>query len=326
MNSWILEGEGKITSVAEPDEEILSEYAKVKIIRAGIDNKDLYYFAKKNRTIYDYATKIVPCSAAVGLISECPSHEYKSGQRVLLSSLPKVKQEQPISNIGYLRDYANVSFNNIYDVPDCIEDNDLVFIDALATACNLIEKLGLKKTQIVLLSGVSVSTIILAQLVRYHQALPIIIDKNEDRLAFAQDFGIDMVINSASENVESMVKSFTSGKMASALIIDADLSEGIDAASRCLSRGGKIALINANSDTKYHRFDLVNILNNELTIFGIKDGEGKVSMAINLLATGKVSVSNLIGEVANFADVPGVFTKLSKQPDSKLKTIIKCNS
>ena len=326
MNSWILEGERKITAVNEPDEVIPAGHAKVKIIRAGIDNKDLYNYGRKNRTIYDYASKIIPCSSAVGLISECPTHEYKSGQRVLLSSLPKMKGETCYDK-GYLREYATVPFNNIYDVPDSIEDNALVFIDTIATACNLMERLALQKTQVALLSGVSVTNVILAQLVRYHQALPIIIDKSEERLAFAQEFGIDMVIDSSSENVEYMVKSFTSGKMASALIIDADISENIDASTRCLSRGGKIALMNTNSDTKYHKFDLINILEKELTIFGVKNGIGKVSMAINLLATGKVKVSDLIKETVGFADAPDTIGKLYDAQASILKkTIIKCNS
>ena len=59
-------------------------------------------------------------------------------------------------------------------------------------------------------------------------------------------------------------------------------------------------------------------------MFGIKDGDGKVSMAINLLAMDKVKVSPLTGEVVGFAQVPELMQKMDGKLSPKMN-IVKCN-
>lgn len=318
MNSWIFEGDRKLSQhSAEAEEGCKNEgYAKVKIIRASLDNSDLFAYTRKN------AQAAVPSSSATGLISESSSPEFKSGQRVFLSCSSKTTPD--VASEGYLRDYAYVSTDFIYELPDVIPDNDVVFIDTVAKACNLIDKLDISPAQTVIVNGVSVINLITAQLLRYHQALPIMIDSDEDKLSLAQDLGVDFVINSAQENVPYMVKSFTSGKMANALVIDLDILSDMDELPYCLSMGGKIALVNANSNVNCHKIDLINILKKELSIFGIKDGDGKISTAINLLAMERVKVSALTGNVVGFADVPDLMEKMVSSHDFRMN-VVKCN-
>lgn len=316
MNYWTFDGDNSARLIGDETENENSGCAKVKIIRSSIDNSDIFAYTRKK------AVSIVPSSSAAGLISECPTGEFKSGQRVFLSCSGKSGSDG--ASGGYLRDYANVSTDYIYELPDVIADNDIVFIDSIAKACNLIDKLEIKPAQTVIINGVSVINLIIAQLLRYHQALPIMIDSDDEKLGLAQDLGVDFIINSSQENVPYMVKSFTSGKMASALVVDLDILSDMDELPYCLAMGGKIALINANSALKCYKIDFINILNKELSIFGIKDGDGKVSMAINLLAMEKVKVSPLIGEVVGFSEVPQLMEKFKDGITFKMN-IVKCN-
>lgn len=316
MNYWTFDGDNSARLIGDETENENSGCAKVKIIRSSIDNSDIFAYTRKK------AVSIVPSSSATGLISECPTGEFKSGQRVFLSCSGKSGSDG--ASGGYLRDYANVSTDYIYELPDVIADNDIVFIDSIAKACNLIDKLEIKPAQTVIINGVSVINLIIAQLLRYHQALPIMIDSDDEKLGLAQDLGVDFIINSSQENVPYMVKSFTSGKMASALVVDLDILSDMDELPYCLAMGGKIALINANSALKCYKIDFINILNKELSIFGIKDGDGKVSMAINLLAMEKVKVSPLIGEVVGFSEVPQLMEKFKDGITFKMN-IVKCN-
>ena len=316
MNYWTFDGDNSARLIGDETENENSGCAKVKIIRSSIDNSDIFAYTRKK------AVSIVPSSSAAGLISECPTGEFKSGQRVFLSCSGKSGSDG--ASGGYLRDYANVSTDYIYELPDVIADNDIIFIDSIAKACNLIDKLEIKPAQTVIINGVSVINLIIAQLLRYHQALPIMIDSDDEKLGLAQDLGVDFIINSSQENVPYMVKSFTSGKMASALVVDLDILSDMDELPYCLAMGGKIALINANSALKCYKIDFINILNKELSIFGIKDGDGKVSMAINLLAMEKVKVSPLIGDIVGFSDVPQLMEKFKDGITFKMN-IVKCN-
>lgn len=316
MNYWTFDGDNTARLIGDETENENSGCAKVKIIRSSIGNSDIFAYTRKK------AVSIVPSSSAAGLISECPTGEFKSGQRVFLSCSGKSGSDG--ASGGYLRDYANVSTDYIYELPDVIADNDIVFIDSIAKACNLIDKLEIKPAQTVIINGVSVINLIIAQLLRYHQALPIMIDSDDEKLGLAQDLGVDFIINSSQENVPYMVKSFTSGKMASALVVDLDILSDMDELPYCLAMGGKIALINANSALKCYKIDFINILNKELSIFGIKDGDGKVSMAINLLAMEKVKVAPLIGDIVGFSEVPQLMEKFKDGITFKMN-IVKCN-
>ena len=316
MNYWTFDGDNSARLIGDETENENSGCAKVKIIRSSIDNSDIFAYTRKK------AVSIVPSSSAAGLISECPTGEFKSGQRVFLSCSGKSGSDG--ASGGYLRDYANVSTDYIYELPDVIADNDIIFIDSIAKACNLIDKLEIKPAQTVIINGVSVINLIIAQLLRYHQALPIMIDSDDEKLGLAQDLGVDFIINSSQENVPYMVKSFTSGKMASALVVDLDILSDMDELPYCLAMGGKIALINANSALKCYKIDFINILNKELSIFGIKDGDGKVSMAINLLAMEKVKVAPLIGDIVGFSEVPQLMEKFKDGITFKMN-IVKCN-
>ena len=136
MNYWTFDGDNSARLIGDETENENSGCAKVKIIRSSIDNSDIFAYTRKK------AVSIVPSSSAAGLISECPTGEFKSGQRVFLSCSGKSGSDG--ASGGYLRDYANVSTDYIYELPDVIADNDIVFIDSIAKACNLIDKLEIK--------------------------------------------------------------------------------------------------------------------------------------------------------------------------------------
>ena len=304
------------------DSTIPKECAKVKIARAGICASDIATYLG-NTSIYPLS----PCRIAVGLISESGDITLKKGQRVMLSPYTRTTNDtfktHGVDIDGYLSDFANVSLNDIYTLPDGISDESITFIDDIALAIKMHEKLSIDKTQYVLINGCSAKNLIFAQLCIYYQAIPIVVDNDPARLELASELGIYYQIDTNEENITSKLKEITSGLMADYLILDTDISTNVDNILYNLGNDGRVGMYGFATTINDLQGDLSPVITHNLTIYGVNNGQGEIETAINMLATETVKVDCLIDKVIDISEVEDVFEQLSHST-MYLKTIVKC--
>ncbi|MEG1608378.1 MAG: zinc-binding dehydrogenase [Clostridia bacterium] len=322
MKSWIIKNTRKMELLTVNDEETpLKNQAKIKIIRAGICSNDI---AMWNGTEQQ---PIIPSKIAVGLVSNSDDDSLKKGQRVMLSPYSKLAKDDSYTKSldcdGYLSDYAVVDTEFIYPMPDGISDEEITFIDDIALALKAYTKLDVDVADYVLLYGASTTNLIFAQLCRYYQSIPVIIDDDNDRLAKAIELGVDYTINTLEENAEKTIKELTSGKMANFLVVDTDNFQNFTDFLPSLTLNAKVALTTLCHKSNSYKCDLAELLSKNITIYAVKDGEGEISTAINMLATKTVHVTPLINQVVDFDKIVEVFQDLSGRQNC-FKTIVKC--
>lgn len=322
MKSWIIKATRKMELLTLNDEETqLKNQAKIKIVRAGLCSNDIAMWDSKSQS------PIIPSKIAVGLVSNSDDETLKKGQRVMLSPYSKLAKDDKCTKgldcNGYLSDYAVVSTDYIYPMPDGITDDEITFIDDIALAIKAYTKLDINMSDYVLLYGASAINLIFAQLCLYYQSIPVVIDDDSDRLKIASDLGFDFTINTLEENSEQAIKELTAGKMANYLVVDTDNFQNFTDFLPSLAPNSKVALTTLCHSTDHYKCDLATLLSNNLTIFAIKDGDGQISTAINLLATKTVVVDSLIGQVVGFDNINDVFQELSGRQNC-FKTIVKC--
>lgn len=321
MKSWIIKDTRKMELLTNNDEDThLENQAKIKILRAGICSNDIANFNAKN------AKSIVPSKLAVGLISNSADQTLKKGQRIMLSPYGENNARIIIKgqdSDGYLSDYVTVDTDYIYTMPDGISDNEITFIDEIALALKAYTKLDIEVSDYVILYGASYLNLIFAQLCLYYQSIPVIVDNESERLELAAKVGVDYIINTFEEDPAIIIKEITSGKMANVLVVDTDNFENFTEFLPCLAQNSKIALTSMCEIKDSYKCDLGQLISNNLSIIAVTDGEGEISTAINMLATGIVQVKDLIDRIVPFEDVPTVMTELSGKQYC-LKTIVKC--
>ena len=302
----------------------LKEYAKIKITRAGVCSSDVVAFAGRSDKVN---LPLCPTRIAVGLVSESDDITLRKGQRVMLSPYTRLENGKYIinglKNDGYLADYVFAPLHNIYTVPTGVSDSAFTFIEDIAMAINVIEKLDVEKTKYVMLYGCTSVNLIIAQLCIYYQAIPIVIDNDNSRLSIAQGLGAYYCINYVEEDVLQKLREITSGKLVEYLILDSDICNEVGKMLSYVRRNGKVAVVGYNTSKPGLKGDFSPIINKNLTIYGISDGYGEIETAINMLATGTVKIDPLIEQEVDISEAQTTFSALAKQ-NNYLKTIFKC--
>ena len=287
------------------------ELIKVKMVKSNLSVIDIDYY---NTSCLAPSQPITPSRSALALVSESHATDFEIGRRIFLSPYSHdVKgniQTRSYDIDGYLSDFAIVSTSEIYHIPEGMPDNDVLFVEDVAIAVSALNKLHLSKGEYIVLQGASHLNCILAQLAIYYQAIPIVIDNDEDRLAVAQNLGVYYTIDTNVENVLRKIIEITSGKMVDALAVDADSFPCIDELNilkRCATicvYGYKKADIDLNAA-------LNTLLHNALTIVGVDNGQNDIRSAINLIANKVLNFDNLIETETPFNNLVQIMKTVS---------------
>ena len=322
MKSLVLTEPGKLETVVNEEKDVPHDCVKIRIARASITSSDLSAY-KGKANFYP----VMPSRIAMGLVSESSDFTLKTGQRVMLSPYRKSTGSLQVSGVdknGYLADYVICPYSEVYAIPEGISDESVVFIEDVALAEKMLEKLDIGKTQYILLNGCSALNYIIGQLAIYYQAIPVIIDKNQELLDLAQDLGIYYTVNPNEENVYQKVKEITSGKMSDYMVLDLDAYPNAEGLLSCMRDGGKMCLAGLDKKTEELTADLAPVFTKGLEIFGLNNGDGELETGINMIATEVVKVDKLVERIVDISEAADVFAKLAAEPPHPLKTIVKC--
>ncbi|MEG2413236.1 MAG: zinc-binding dehydrogenase [Clostridia bacterium] len=323
MKAWKLTEAKKLQLETIDETEGQNGLVKVKIARAALSSSDISSFLSNEKE------KFIPSRTALGLISEAFGETYKKGERVLLSPYPNKVADgedlrvKSVDCDGYLCDFTYVDQEYIYALPDGIADEAVEFVEDIALASKVYSKLNIESSQYVLIYGCSATSLILAQLCIYYQAIPIVVDSSQERLAIASELGIYYTLDQSKEDISLAIKEITSGNFADFLIVDTDAFPYVNDTLSYVGKNGKVGLIGFNKNISQLKGDFAPVINLGLTVYGVNDGFGEIASAINFLATQTVHVEKLIANVVAFDDVPNAILELSGKQNC-FKTIVKC--
>lgn len=114
---------------------------------------------------------------------------------------------------GGMAEYVRLTKEALpYLVPEAMDINQAALIEPYACSFHCVERAQVKTTDVVVLSGVG--TLGLGMVGAIRQANPkalVVLDMNEDRLQKAMEFGADIAMNPAKEDVVAKIKAMTGG-------------------------------------------------------------------------------------------------------------------
>lgn len=307
--------------------EIAEDFVKVKVTKVALSSSDLAVFSGKAEIEYP----IVPCRIAAGLVSEAnESSNLKKGERVLLSPyvVPFEKSNQEISYMGmhkngYLSNYVIVPNENIYTLPEGVTDEEALFTEYIALGINAIGKLQIESQEYLAIVGANPLGLMLGQLANYYHIIPIIIDKDEEKLKLAENYGITYCVNEKQDPYQKIL-AITGGKMADCTIFEGRNGQSPQLAFNLTAQGGRVGIIGYNNTVSKLSADVRSILYKQLKVFGINNGYKDFSAAINLLANGAISIEGIVNNTGEFDDAPELFKRALEEGEKNLKILINC--
>lgn len=335
MKAWRIYGESDIKLDELPSQPVGQDCVKVKILKAAVTHTDnLIYEGKRPARL-----PLVPGRHCVAMVSEVGENvkNVTRGNRVVVSPFTSChdcaecnagrsencenRLEYGIAEDGFMRDFAVVHCADLYKLPDRIDDSQAMFLEHVAVAVGIINKLRLQKGEHIAIVGATVTGIVLAQAAMYYQAVPILVDFRRDRLDMAASLGVYYTVDTTSSDVYKKIFSLTGGRMAETCAFMApDIVPLTRTFDFCLPLG-RMA-IGALDGMEELGADMRTVVNKQLEIFGVSSMGKNMQSAINMLANKNVGVTPLVSREIEFAEVKDTFDEMAALPEKYLKIIV----
>lgn len=210
---------------------------------------------------------------------------------------------------GFLREFVDAKLSDVYAIPENISDTEALFIETVALALNIIDKLNIQKGEHVVILGADNFGIIMAQILKYYQSIPVIIDNDNTKVNLAKECGIYYSISKDSDLVKE-VSEITGGRLAPHIIYNQDSNIPLNHAFSLAGYNAQIAISAIGKGSNIVTF--APAVKKEIKLFFINTGFGSTEASINLIANKAIDLSKLPIQNVNFNDCEETFKKLAE--------------
>lgn len=211
---------------------------------------------------------------------------------------------------GFLSDFMSVPHEKLFVLPESVSDFEALFIVHISLAVAVVDKLGVQKGDYVAILGANNFGNILAQLLIYYQAVPIVLTTDDEDYEIAKKSGVYYVLGK-DDNWQKEVASITSGRMADKTVFIYESDIPIVKAFALSSFNAAVAITGVTSGSISISF--TQAIKKQLDILCINNGFGNAASAINLIANKAVNLSQLKLDSAPYESVPETFKTLSDE-------------
>ena len=217
---------------------------------------------------------------------------------------------------GFLSDFVSVDPEKLFLLPESVPDLDALFIEKISLAVAVVDKLGIQKGDYVAIIGANNFGNILAQLLIYYQAVPIIMTTNTEDYEIAKNSGIYYVLGQ-DDNWQKEVTAITSGRMTKSVVYISDCNIPTAKAFALASYNASIAFTGVSY--KNSPISFAQAIKKQLQILCINSGFGNTAASINLIANRAINLSHLKLDASTYDNVPQTLDKMNKMLEEKGK-------
>ncbi len=329
MKGWKIIKPFNIMEADTTDHIDSTSISKVKITKALITLSDvLRYIGELD------GEAVILGNSGIGVISETDTNLFglEKGQRVYVEPIVACGkcenckkgddshctdlQRAGVDFDGFLTDFSTVNSGNIFVLPESVQDITALFIDQISLAISVVDKLKIQKGDYVAIVGANNFGNILAQLLIYYQAVPIVVTSNEEDYKIAKNSGIYYVLG-PEDNWQKEVANITSGRMTKNVVYISDCDIPTTKAFALASFNAGVAYTGVSH--KNNSTSFAQAIKKQLKIYFINNKHGNTAASINLIANKAINLSHLKLDTASYDKVPEVLDKMQKTLEEKGK-------
>lgn len=284
-------------------------FALIRLLAAGICNTDLEllrgYYGFRGRPGHEFVGEVVRAGnpALVGrrVVGEinlaCGRCDWCA--RGLGRHCPRRTVLGIVRHPGAFAEYLTLPERNLHVVPPSISNEQAVFVEPLAAACEILEQVRIPRGAHAAVLGDGKLGLLAAQVLKAHGVQVHLYGRHAEKLRLAEAAGI-----AAGRPGEPPPEA------AWDWVVEATGSpEGLAAAVRAARPRGTVILKSTLHGSS--RFDAVPVVVNEITLVGSRCG--RFEPALRLLRRGAVRLDGMISAVYPLAEAPAAFERAAQK-------------
>ncbi len=305
----------KLVAKEKPLPKLRPGWALVRVRLAGICNTDIEILRGYHDFVgtpgHEFVGEVVKVRGVslreqarwigrrvVGEINvSCSGYGYRPGCTLCRRGLKTHCEQRTVLGIaahdGAFAEYIALPIENLHSVPDSIRDEQAVFVEPLAAACEILDQINIKKFPDAAVLGDGKLAQLIARVLRTKLRDVVMYGKHDNKLALAGRVGVKTKrLRGNTGDAKRIVKNY-------GLIVEATGSpSGLALAQRLTEPRGTLVLKSTFHDAG--PVETWSIVVKEITVVGSRCGP--FAKAIALLRSGKVDPTALITHIFPLAN------------------------
>ncbi len=330
MKIWKILSPKVLAEEEKPDNITTETQAKVKITQILLTGEELRTYCG----VYKPKYPVVPGRFAVGVVAEAGPGclNVEKNTRVYVHDVtpcgeceycaagePEECTDTKVAGLnrnGYMRDFVVAEESDLSPLPPSVNDDEALFIGVISVCEEVIARLNVTKGMHVAVIGAGELGNILSQLLIYHQAVPVLIDSDEEKLALAARCGIYYTLNSDAE-LEENINRITGGRFASGSVYCSFCGLPSDLPFSITATGGTV--VYAGFSFPEISAQLKTALDKRLTLTAVTNDYSNNAAAINLLVNKAVNLAPFRIQKHPVADADKIFAAEAEKNEKGLR-------
>ena len=223
---------------------------------------------------------------------------------------------------GAFAEFVAVPERILHRLPEALGFEQAAMVEAVSVALHAVERTPRTPDAAVAVVGVGMIGLLVVQVLKVAGCGQIIaIDLDDDRLEVARRFGATAAIKADSTDVAESVRRLTHGRGADAVFEVVGAAATVRAAIQAARKGGSVTLVgNLAAEVP---IPLQAVVTRQITLIGTCASAGEYPAALDLIARGKINVTDFISAVAPLEDGARWFERLYGAEKGLMKVLLK---
>ena len=223
---------------------------------------------------------------------------------------------------GAFAEYVAVPERILYRLPDNLTFEQAAMVEAVSVAVHAVERTRLPAKASAVVVGTGMIGLLVVQVLRVKGCSKIVaIDLEENRLKVASRFGATHTMKADAVNLSESILALTDGRGADAAFEVVGRAAALKMAIDSVRKGGSVTLV-GNLDAQV-TLPLQAVVTRELTLIGTCASAGEYPQCLDLIASGKINVTEFISANPPLEEGADWFKRLYAGEKGLMKVVLK---
>lgn len=223
---------------------------------------------------------------------------------------------------GAFAEFVAVPQRILYRLPDNLSFEQAAMVEAVSVAVHAVKRTPLAADATALVVGTGMIGLLVVQALRAVGCKQILaIDLDEGRLALGKKLGATHTFKADDSGLQEKIRALTGGRGVDAAFEVVGLSPTVKTAIDSVRKGGSVTLV-GNLKPQVE-LPLQAVVTRELTLIGTCSSAGEYPACLELIASGKINVTEFISATPPLAEGASWFERLYAGERGLMKVLLK---